>query len=129
MADAEPQTKPRRRLPILIIVLALLLLATAGACLFFYLKYQEASKNPQADQQKVLQSIGTVLQLPGEQPTSFTISDKTKLTNQILADRVENGDTLFVYANAKKLVVYRPSAKKVVDMLSIEANAPLPVKQ
>ncbi len=114
-------TPVRKRRLSLIMVLSVLLIAAVGASVFFYFKYTDASKNAKADQQKVLQTIATVLQLPGGDPSSFTIADKSRLTNQMLASRVENGDTLFVYDAAKKVIVYRPSTKKVIDILSVES--------
>ena len=75
-----------------------------------------------AEQQGILKSISATVLLPNEDPTSFTIADKTKLANKSLAARVENNDTLFIYTDAKKLVIYRPSIKKVVDLLSIDPS-------
>lgn len=113
--------KKSKRWPL--VTLGALLIVALGASAFFFLKYVEASKDPKADQKKTLESIASVIALPNEEPTSFNIADKSKLSNQALAGRVENGDTLFVYAQAKKLIIYRPSTKKVVDLLRIDSSA------
>lgn len=107
--------------------LAVLFLLALGGCGFFYTRYAQLA-DAQAKQVKqreaLLQRVGSVVELPGDEPTLLTIADKTKLSNPALALRVENGDTLLVYAQAGRLIVYRPSIQKVTDMLSID-TAPI----
>jgi hypothetical protein len=105
-----------------IVVLAVLCAAAMGCAVFFFFQYQGALQNTQAkQQQQLLERLGATVILPTETPLFLSISDKSKLSNTTLAARVDNGDTLIVYSQAKRLIVYRPAAQKIVDMLSIDS--------
>jgi hypothetical protein len=60
-----------------------------------------------------------------EEPTLATVEDKTRLTDTFLKTNADNGDKVLVYVKAKKVYIYRPSAKKLVAIgpLVIGASA------
>lgn len=111
--------RPSRKL--LTWVFAAVCVVLLGVCGFLYMKYQEVLHTPNAVDTLVSQ-LNKTIQLPKESPTLLTISDKSKLTNSTLASEVQNGDQLLVYDVAKKIVVYRPSLKKVTSILSIKSS-------
>lgn len=98
-------------------LLAVVVLAALGSSAFFYNKYRGAQNKEKAQQASLLQDIGKSVQLPGEEPVLVTVADKDKLTNKTLAATVENKDILLIYGSSKRMVVYRPSSGKVIDML------------
>jgi len=112
-----------------IIVLATIALAGVGFGGFMAFKYRGTQNNEQAEQKKLVAQLSETIELPNSTPTVVTIVDKNKLSNKILASRVENKDILLIYSNTKRIVVYRPSTKKVVDMLSFAAQTELPTSQ
>lgn len=114
-------SKNKRSSRLLTIILSsLLILAVAGGIIFFF-KYNKAlSDNPNVERDKLVAVVGRSVSIPNEQPVVLTVLDKNKLSNQALAGSVENGDKILVFSNSKKLIVYRPSIKKVADILTIQ---------
>jgi hypothetical protein len=105
------------------IVFVIILLIAIGAGVFFFIKYRQAvNDNPQAETKDLTATISKSVQLPNETPTVATVVDKNKLANKALSSKAKNGDKLLIYSNAKRLILYRPDDKKVIDMLSISTN-------
>lgn len=119
----------RKKAPKHLTVYALLVvcaLAVASSA-FFYYKYQHSQQNKDVTLRKELVGrLGKVLQLPNADPSIVTVADKTKFGNPTLASRVENQDMLLIYNDAKRIIIYRPSSEKVVDMLTFENSTSLP---
>lgn len=106
-------------------VLLVLLLLTTGVSALLFIKYQRAlGSNPSEERQQIISKIEHVVLLPNEDPSLSTVVDSTKFTNQTLRDRAKNGDKLLIYAEAKRLVIYRPATQKVVDLLTIQEKQP-----
>jgi hypothetical protein len=51
----------------------------------------------------------------GETPALITVTDVSKLTTPFLKES-QDGDKILVYQNAKKVVIYRPSIDRIVDI-------------
>lgn len=113
-----------------LIVIAILAIAAVPS-VYFYLKYQKTQrllKNPTeaaAEEKKdILGKVGAILELPkNEEPTVATVNDKEKLKDQPFFANAQNGDSLIVYANAKKAILYRPSTNRIIDMASVSLPA------
>ena len=119
--ESEQRHKTGSGRKIVIVVLLVLLIAAIGFAVMFFIKYRQIVGNvPSSERQKIISKIEPVIALPDEQPELSTILDTAKLTNQTLRERANNGDNLFIYSKAKRLVIYRPSTGKVVDMLTIQ---------
>ncbi len=102
------------------------LLSTSG---YFFYKYQNAQailNNPQltAEQQTklLIKKIGQLIDLPAEEPTLATVSNVEKLRNQLFFKKAENGDKVLIFTNAKKAILYRPSANKIIEVAPISFN-------
>ena len=113
------RSKKRILSKLLFLTLVVILLATS---VVLYLKYQEASKKADAAQadQQLIEHVAQMVIVPTEQPSVATVLDKSKLTNKELAERAENDDKLILYAKSKKVILYRPSQQKIVDILTIQ---------
>lgn len=125
MTDTTTETtkhqKSRRRGRTLNIVLFILLLVALGAGGFWFYQYRQSlAKNPEVQQQRWAAELASVAILPSEKPLITTVLDKTKLTNKTLERQAENGDRLYIFSKAKQLILYRPSEKKVVTILTIQ---------
>ncbi len=100
---------------------------------YFYNQYQQTQKllkNPQQLAQNqtksVLDKLGKLMVLPkDETPTIATVQDKGKLKEQAFFAKAENGDKLVIYLKAKKAILFRESANKIVEVapVNIEKNA------
>lgn len=117
MTDDSKTLANKPRISKLSLFLAACCIAAIAAGAYFFVKYQTAENKKNADAQ-LIEKIGQVVQLPNETPMAVSVADKEKLSNKQLASKVENGDVMLIFAKAKRLVVYRPTAAKVVDMLS-----------
>jgi|GEM_PF-2083281 len=110
------------------VTLLFVTIVAVSASLFFYLQYSAVQGKTQADQQLV-ERISQNVQLPtDETPIVVTVASKTKLTNKQLAKKVHDGDKLIIYSANRRIIVFRPSTEKIVDILSFNNIADLPKK-
>lgn len=112
-----------RQLVVLVVILVLLI---GGG--YFAFKYHQAkndvnrlSTNPQAAAQQqvtdTVNAVGKLVQLPAnETPTLATVTDASKLVNQVFFAKAQNGDKVLIYTQAKVAVLYRPSINKVINI-------------
>ncbi len=104
----------------------IVLIGVAGT--FSYLYYQEKNKKSMTEVEGIISEISKLIELPsGEIPTIATVTDKTKLQNQTILKKAENGDKVVIYAQAQKAILYRPSTKKIVDVVPVNTATPTPV--
>lgn len=115
------KSRKRRRKRITLLAFVLLVAAVA----FLGNQYQtlrEENKrlsDPEAAQQaevdELVAEVGKLVELPSdEQPTVATVRDVSKLQSQKIFAKAQNGDKVLIYINAKQVVIYRPSEKKIV---------------
>lgn len=118
-------SKLAKRLIFGIVTSGFLLSLLAG--FFLYRQNQQllakSSKDGAAAVEQLVQKIGKIIELPeGEDPTVATVSDKEKLKGQFFFQRAENGDSVLIYARAKKAILYRSSENKIIDVSVIDGN-------
>lgn len=111
------------------IILTLVIVLLVGiASTFSYLYYQEKGKKSQTEVESILTDIGKLIEVPSDEiPTIATVTDKTKLQNQTILKKAENGDKVIIYSKAQKAILYRPSTKKIVDVVPVNTATPTPV--
>ncbi len=100
----------------------LALVAAVSAAGYFYWQYRAASDKAEAAKREVaatVKSVSALMLVPDEVPTLATVSDKSKLSDQDFFRNAENGDKVLIYTQAKKAILYRPSANKIVDVAPI----------
>jgi hypothetical protein len=128
--NARPQVaKPQRSfLPvIIIIVLAITTLLSAGSAAYFYLRYQDLSKNPDkiaADENKALvDRVGKLMILPpDETPTIATVTDLAPFKGQPFFANAKVGDKVIIYTNAKRAILYDPVGDKIVEVAPLNTD-------
>lgn len=109
------------------ILITLVLLAAAALCVVLFLKYREAvDSNPNNIEQKTVETVSKLVMVPDEKPTVVTVQDASKLSNPELASRAQDGDRLLVYPENRRVIMYRPSNGKIVDILSIKEQTTSP---
>lgn len=117
-----------------LVILIVLVLMLAGTSYYFYKKstlqsVDNATQNSQAEIAKLVEQVGKLIILPeGETPTIATVTDPSVLKDQDFFSKAEMGDKVLIYTNAKKVVLYRPSIDKIVEVapLNIKANDATP---
>lgn len=118
---------------ILVVLVVMLVGGSIGFGAYALKKYQDVKKNPGsvvANNNKVLlDKLGKILQLPtGEDPQIASVSDKSKLGSDPFFRDVENNDYLIVYTKARRIIVYRESANKVINQGPFTINTQGKVK-
>lgn len=84
----------------------------------------DTQMSDEAKKTAVLKELNKSVELPAnETPELRTIEDATKFTQQnpSLAD-IKNGDMLLLFQKSRKVVVYRPSTKKVVVVVTLSES-------
>ena len=110
---------PRKNLLIVASVAVLFLAAFA-----FVLSYRGGQTDPNVAIEKETQSlvgqIGKFMELPlSEQPTLATVTDRGKLKGQEFFAHAQDGDKVLIYAEAKKAILFRPSAGKIIEITKL----------
>jgi hypothetical protein len=60
---------------------------------------------------------------PTEEPRSLVVDDPQLVIEQLpMFDRIQKGDIVFVYQESKRILIYRPSEDRVVDMSVISSG-------
>ena len=60
--------------------------------------------------------VGKIMLLPDETPILATVTDLEKVKEQDFFSKAQLGDKVLVYMEAKKAILYRPSAKLIVEV-------------
>lgn len=71
----------------------------------------------QREEEAFIAEVGRSIALPAdEKPTVATVTDPSKLGQQTFFRSAQEGDKVLIYTNAKKVVLYRPSERRVVEV-------------
>ena len=104
-------------------LLVLVFAAAIGFGVYYYRSYKKILNNPDiVTTQEVSwlqQSVGKLMTLPNETPSTATVLDKEKLKGQAFFANAENGDKILIYSTAKKAILYRPSTEKIIEVMPI----------
>lgn len=114
-------------------IIIILLVALGAAGYFLY----NSQKNPQAikttiqgqqilnqdEVKRLVAEVGKIIKLPrGEEPSVATVTDVNKLKDQAFFADGKNGDHVLLYPNAKKVILYDPQSKKIVNIAPLTAT-------
>jgi hypothetical protein len=129
----NPETKTSSKKTLLIwLVFLICIIGLSGVCYYYYSQYNLLKNSPdevtKIENKKLTDQVEKLIILPsGEIPVVQTIIDKNKLKDQAFFANAENGDKMLIYSLAKKAILYRPSAKKIVEIFTnITINNPSP---
>lgn len=86
---------------------------------------KEPPKDNRAELDVILSEIRTVMLLTeSETPTLVTVTEAEKMRGQSFFKNVENGDKVIIYENAKKAILWRPSAKMIIEVGTVSKESP-----
>ncbi len=101
-------------------VVFVLAVTSAG---YFYFQYKKVSQDQTSSEiGQIIKTISVFMTLPDESPTLATVSDKEKLQGDPFFQKAQNGDKVLIFPTTKKAILYRPSTKKVIDVVTILPN-------
>lgn len=85
----------------------------------------QAQKTDAADEAKQLSAeVGKLIELPSDEvPTIATVVDIEKVKSQAFFTNAQNGDKVLLYAKSSKAILYRPSAKKIIEVAPINLGS------
>lgn len=108
---------------ILLFVFLVFFIAVTGLAVYFYNQYNSMKNNPDSlvkqEVAQLTQKIGQFMELPKEEPSVATITDKNKLKDQLFFANSENGDKLLIFTKAGEAILYRPSTNKIITVAPI----------
>lgn len=106
---------------ILLVIVTALGLGVSG---YLYKQYIDIKNNPnaakQAQESKVADvkaKVAKLITVPADEtPTLATVTDKTKLKDQPFFKDAQNGDTILIFPQAKKAIIYRESTNQLINV-------------
>lgn len=121
----------RRNRPLVIfLLLTVLVIALTATSIYFYQRSRRisvGSVGSDSDTKVLIAEVGKLMFLPeNETPTVATVSDPSKLKDQSFFVDAKEGDKVLIYTNAKKAILYDPSAKKIVNVAPINLGTNTP---
>lgn len=108
---------------LVVIVLLIAMAVSTFAAVYYYRMYTmyeakvpKEQREADKDIDNTLMMLGKLMVLPNERPSLAVVKDADKLkTQQKFFAQAQNGDKLLVFRNARKAVLYRPSANKIIE--------------
>ncbi len=123
-----PQTHPKRvRKGRLGFVLVSLTMLACGMGIGYVLRQpertvsvssvQKAGTGPTAHtESEMVSAVGMLMILPAETPSVATVTDLAPLESQAFFANAQVGDVLLMFPQARKAVLYRPAANKLIEV-------------
>ena len=106
------------------LLVALAIVLVAAAVVGWYL-YDQRGTDTDREVRRYVAEAGRLVTLPeGETPALATITDPSKLGHQKFFKDSQKGDKVLIYSEHNKVILYRPSNKKIVNVGPVEI-APL----
>ncbi len=117
-ADAYPRAVKRRFAPRVLLSAAVILIVIGIAAYFYLWRDMGGAGQITAEEaSRLTREVGSVILLPeGETPTVATVTDPAKLADQPFFKDSVSGDKVLIYAGSRKIILYRPSQKKIINV-------------
>lgn len=104
-----------------VLLVSLTLIATLGSLVVLWFR-----PDSQSDVQKVKELLGRHYVLPSdEEPALLTVVDSNSLSSSYLKQHAKNGDRVLVYQKHQRVIIYRPSIDRIVDVGPVVLEAPI----
>jgi len=105
--------------PLFTILLLILVIGAISAAAYFYNRYINLEKSALGETESIMETLSGFMELPNENPTIATVTDKSKLENQAFFKNALNGDKLLIFTDASKAILYRPETKKIIEVSNL----------
>lgn len=90
---------------------------------------RQLNNNPEQASQQIsdgtVDKVGQLIVLPeGETPRVAKVSELGKLPSSPLFANVQQEDVVLIYDKAKRVIIYRPSENKIVEVATYTSDSP-----
>lgn len=121
-----------------VLSLLILLIGVVAGAIFVVTRKPElvglakGSRTIERESDVMVKEVGKLIVLPAdEKPTVALVSDIEKIKNQSFFKNAQNGDSILIYPTANKAILYRPSARLIIEVGAVNtvqtADSPTPV--
>ena len=86
-------------------------------------------KKAEAISKNLKETVGKIYMLPNENPLVATVTEKEKLPEGNFYQQAIEGDKILVFEASNKIILYRPSVNKVVDVGTLEEAVQIPAQE
>lgn len=117
-----PEKKNSKLLKItaIVFIAVMVIIALGAGAYYFYHQYKSKDNSVSVESSdNIVEKAGRLIELPDEVATLATVTDREKLKDQPFFAHSENGDKALIYTQAKKAILYRPSANKIIEVMYI----------
>ncbi len=116
-----------KRLFFSVVILTVISILSISTSIWFYIKVQNlenpAGSNQAAESSAVIKAVGKLMVLPtDETPTIATVSDLSKLKDQVFFAKAKVGDKVLIYTIARKAVLWRPSTNQLIEVSALNST-------
>lgn len=115
----------KRRLSRRAVLIGITVIAVLGISWFAFSRDGERSPEQTTAEEanQLVQEVGRFMLLPeGETPTVATVTDPEKLKDQPFFENAVPGDKVLIYAQARKIILYNPQQKKIINVATLSAD-------
>ena len=85
----------------------------------------DSTKELEIEISKTVEEVGKVLLLPADEvPSQATVTDLSKLKDQPFFAQAQVGDKVLIFSVSRKVILWRPSIHKVIEVSALEINVP-----
>lgn len=86
---------------------------------------KDPSVKSQAEVKGTVTEVGKLIDLPkDEEPSLAEVKDVEKLKDQPFFAKAQNGDKVLIYQQNGRAILYRPSTKKIIEVMPINFDKP-----
>ena len=112
---------------VLVRLVIVALVALSGFLVYKYIHSQNDVKrlsnlqeSAREETRQLIKNVGKLVEIPSnETPTIATVSDASKVKDQAFFAKAQNGDKVLIFSQARRAILYRPSADKVIELAPI----------
>lgn len=102
-----------------------LVIAVAAASFFAWQYFNDPARSNSDTAERIVNDVAKLYDLPtDEQPSVAQLQDPAGLQGQEFYQKAQKGDYVLVYRKAKLALIYRESAKKLINVDHVETEKP-----
>lgn len=112
MSNKQNQKKGRMWGIISVVIIIVLI----GVIVFMVFDKNKTKDNTTKEAMEIKEKVEKLMYLPNETPTITTVENSDELKKQDFFKDVKNGDKVLIFIENTKVVIYRPSENRIVNV-------------